>query len=106
LTGELTLYASSADKAMVASHLKSGGLRAGDISKLGPVTAAGMDTIDITALGNDPFALNHGTFSSNRSVLDDIGRLLQTGARPPGVRSPQLIPMPTQSTPTYWRYPK
>jgi len=106
LTGGLTLYASSADKAMVASHYKSGGLRAGDISKLGPVTAPGLDTIDITSLGHDPFALNHGTFSNNRSVLADIGQLLLTGTRPPGVRSPQLIPMPNNSTPSYWKYPK
>ena len=105
LAGGLTLYASAADRALLASHLKSGGVRAGDISVNGPVTVAGLDTIDITALGHDPLALNHGTSISSRSVIDDIGKLLLTGMRPPGVRSPQLIPEPTKSSPKYWKYP-
>jgi esterase/lipase superfamily enzyme len=102
----LTLYASSADKAMLISRVKAGGVRAGDIPEMGPVVSPGMDTIDVTALGDDPFSLNHSVFSSNRSLIDDIGRLIRTGARPPGDRSPQLEPMPQSGPTRYWRYPK
>jgi esterase/lipase superfamily enzyme len=115
LAGGLTLYASSADKAMLVSRKKAGGVRAGDVPPEGPLTAAGLDTIDITALGDDPLGLNHGTYSSSRSVLDDIGRLLRIvdeSSRPkPGDRSPQLIPIfaiPPTTPPTtrYWKYPQ
>jgi esterase/lipase superfamily enzyme len=106
LAGGLTLYASSADKAMIASHLKAGGLRTGDISDDGPVIAQGLDTIDITSLGDDPFALNHGTALNSRSVIDDIGRLLHTGIHPAGNRSPQLVPVPADPPTRYWKYPQ
>jgi esterase/lipase superfamily enzyme len=109
LSGGLTLYASSADKALMASHTYSDSVRAGDIpDQEGPVIAAGLDTIDITALGSDPFAFNHNV-AANRSVIDDIGRLISGATltkRPtPRERSPQLIAMPDLPPHTYWRYP-
>jgi esterase/lipase superfamily enzyme len=112
ISGGLTLYASSADKAMMISRLKAGSPRAGDVTLDGPVIVPRtLDTIDISALGNDPFALNHGVALSSRSLIDDIGRLLRTGTRPPGDRSPQLIPVwavPPTVPPTarYWKYPQ
>jgi esterase/lipase superfamily enzyme len=104
----LTLYASAADRAMLASRLKAGGVyRAGDVPPEGPITANGMDTIDATALGNDLLALNHSTFSSSRSLIDDIGRIMLTGTRPPDVRSPQLVRIPSGSNPPrFWKYPQ
>jgi esterase/lipase superfamily enzyme len=110
LAGGLTLYASSADKAMSASRSYSDSVRAGDIPHAeGPVIAPGLDTIDVTALGNDPFGFNHAVFSANRSVLDDIGRIISgtnlVKRLSPGERSPQLIAMPGLPPPTYWRYP-
>jgi esterase/lipase superfamily enzyme len=105
-TKGLTLYASSADKAMVASRIKAGGVpRAGDVPASGPLIAEGMDTIDVTAIGTDPFALNHSEYSTNRSLIDDIGRIILTSTRPPSVRSPQLRGVPERSEhPLYWRY--
>jgi esterase/lipase superfamily enzyme len=106
----MTLYASSADKAMLASSIKAGGVRAGDVPPEGPVVAEGLDTIDVTALGDDPLALNHGTYSSDRSLLDDIGRIMRVSDSKdrlrPGERSPQLRPVPDDPPPPkYWKYP-
>jgi esterase/lipase superfamily enzyme len=104
----LTLYASAADRAMLASRIKAGGVyRAGDVPPDGPITAKGMETIDATTLGDDLLALNHSTFSSSRSLIDDIGRIMLTGTRPPDVRSPQLVRIPIGSSPPrYWKYPQ
>jgi esterase/lipase superfamily enzyme len=104
----ITLYASSADKALIASRIKAGGApRAGDVPKEGPITAEGMDTIDATAIGNDLFALNHAVFSRNRVLIDDIGRLLLASTRPPDLRSPELERVPFKSDhPRYWRFPE
>ena len=102
----LTIYVSSADKALRLSAFKAGGPRLGDSSASGPATFAGIDTIDVTALGEDVFELNHDVFSAARSVIDDIGRVLQ-GVRPPGMRTPHLRGMPVgTSPPQYWRYPQ
>jgi len=101
----LTIYASAADRALVVSKEKAGGVpRAGDVPTNGPLILTGFDTIDVTAVGDDMFALNHGTFSSSRSVIDDIGRLLKSGIRPPDVRSPQVRGIPEGRPPQYWKY--
>jgi esterase/lipase superfamily enzyme len=107
-TEGLTLYASSADKAMAVSRVKAGGVpRAGDVPPDGPLVADGMDTIDVTAIGHDLFGLNHSEYSSNRALLDDIGRIFATGTRPPNTRSPQLRSVPEGSEhPSYWKYPE
>jgi esterase/lipase superfamily enzyme len=105
----ITLYASSADRALRLSKLKAGHVpRAGDVDSVeGPLVVPGIDTIDVTAVGNDMFGLNHGTYSHSRSVIDDIGRLITTGIRPPHVRSPQIRGVPEGDiTPEYWRYPR
>jgi esterase/lipase superfamily enzyme len=102
----LTLYASSRDKALVASRAASAGARAGDVSDEGPIVLAGLDSIDVSAIGAEMFGLNHNVFASNRSLIDDIGRIIMTGTRPVHVRSPQIRGMPLRSDPPrYWRYP-
>jgi esterase/lipase superfamily enzyme len=101
----ITLYASSADKALQASHFKAGGPRAGEIFEDGPLTVAGMDSIDVTALGQDMFSLNHSTYSSERSAIGDISRIIETGIRPPNVRSAEIRPVPETGDPRYWRFP-
>jgi esterase/lipase superfamily enzyme len=84
----ITLYASSADKALRASGIKAGGPRA-------------------TAIGNDLFALNHAVFSRNRVLIDDIERLLLASTRPPDLRSPELERVLFKSDhPRYWRFPE
>ena len=109
----VTIYASSADKALIVSRIKAGGVpRAGDVPPGGPLLVPGMDVIDVTAVGEDMFALNHTVFAEQRSVLDDLGRIVISRTRPPHVRSPTLKPMPrtwkktpSGPEPDYWRYP-
>lgn len=102
----LTIYVSSADKALRLSAFKAGGPRLGDSSANGPAVFPDIDTIDVTALGEDVFELNHDVYSAARSAIDDIGQILQ-GVRPPGTRTPQLRGMPADTTPPqYWRYPQ
>jgi esterase/lipase superfamily enzyme len=102
----MTIYVSSSDKALRLSAFKAGGPRLGDSSANGPAIFPDVDTIDVTALGEDVFELNHDVFSAARSAIDDIGRVLQ-GVRPPGIRTPHLRGMPVGTTPPqYWRYPQ
>jgi esterase/lipase superfamily enzyme len=77
----ITLYASSADKALQISHRIAEGVRAGDIPRPpdGPVVLPNMDTIDATAIGHELFGLNHNSFASSRSAISDIGRLVADG---------------------------
>jgi esterase/lipase superfamily enzyme len=122
----VTIYASSADKALQISKLKAGGMpRAGDIPEMGPLIIEGIDLIDVTAIGDDMLALtlergifhklalklkaqflNHSIFATNRSALDDLGRIITSRERPPHKRTPTLERMPDRnSPPKYWRYP-
>jgi esterase/lipase superfamily enzyme len=102
----VTLYASSVDRALMASGVKAGSVsRIGYVFKGGPVLVDGVETIDVTAVGDDMFGLNHSTFSGSRSVLDDIGRIITAGIHPPNVRSPTLRGMPNKRAPSYWMYP-
>ena len=65
----------------------------------------GIDLIDVTVLGENMFGLNHGVFASSRSVLDDLGRTVSTGTRPPRLRTPTLQRMPDRVSTKYWAYP-
>lgn len=102
----ITLYASSSDKALQLSHQIAQGFRAGDVPSApdNPVLLPNMDTIDVTAIGSEIFGLNHNTFASSRSAIDDIGRLLRTGERPPNLRTPQIRSVPLAGLPLFWRY--
>jgi esterase/lipase superfamily enzyme/Leucine-rich repeat (LRR) protein len=102
----ITLYASSADKALLTSAFKAQGPRAGYIYSSEPLVIPGIETIDVTAVGEDMFALNHDTLSK-RDVIDDVGRLIVSGTHPPHIRSPQIRKVPEGSaTPKFWRYPR
>jgi len=104
---KVTLYASSQDWALLASLKKSRSTtRMGYVLKTGPTLVDGVETIDVSAVGADMFALNHSTFSSSRAVLDDIGRILMKGEHPPHDRTPTLRLMPDENHPKYWMYPK
>jgi hypothetical protein len=68
---------------------------------------SGIETIDVTAVGDDMFAINHDAYSSARSVIDDIGRLVIDGIHPPHIRSPQIRRVPEGSAePRYWKFPR
>lgn len=72
----MTLYACATDRALMLSKQVAGGVpRAGDVPSTGPTVLNGLDTIDVSALGQDWFGLNHDVFASNRAVIDDIFQL-------------------------------
>jgi esterase/lipase superfamily enzyme len=101
----ITLYASAADKALEVSHTLSQAPRAGDAFKQTPpfpLVLPGMDTIDVTALGNTWFGLDHDTFASSPTAMGDVMRLLQTGKRPPNLRTPNI--QQTKGQPAYWKF--
>jgi len=102
----LTLYASAADKPLVASRTLAGGVpRAGDVPSDGPIILSGLDTIDVTSLGEEMFGLNHSVFAQIRSLIDDIGILIRSTQRAMPPRLPQIRPAPEGVQPsTYWRY--
>lgn len=102
----ITLYASAADKALLASGTKSFGTRLGYVGSDGPAIFSGIDVIDVTAVGDDMLGLGHGTFSGSRAVLDDLGRLIRSLTHlPPDLRTPTLKFMPDKANVKYWLYP-
>ncbi|HEY7297854.1 MAG TPA: alpha/beta hydrolase [Xanthobacteraceae bacterium] len=104
IVGGMTLYASSADRAMVLSRELAGGIpRAGDVPTDGPIILPNIETIDVTAVGNDIFGLNHNVFASSRDVLEDISLLLRVNLPPPRLVQIRAVPGPP-SVPTYWKY--
>jgi esterase/lipase superfamily enzyme len=102
----MTLYASSKDRALAVSKRLAGNIpRAGDVSDSGPILVDRVDAIDASALGTDIFGLNHGTFASSKSILNDVKRLLQDGTRPPPKRLVELRGMPEgEAYSKWWRY--
>ena len=106
VAGNVTMYASSVDRALLASNKKSWGTRMGYIGADGPNLADGIETIDVTAVGDDMLGLNHSTFSSSRAVLDDLGRIIVAAGHPPHKRTPTLRFMPSRENPKYWMYPQ
>ncbi|MCC8936016.1 alpha/beta hydrolase [Bradyrhizobium sp. Arg68] len=98
-----TLYASAADKALAASKLLAIYPRAGDVPDIGPVILPNLDTIDVTAIGDEFLGLNHTEFATNRSVMDDLRILLDTQQRASRLNQIKAYPE-TQGGPHYWRY--
>lgn len=101
----VTLYAASNDRALGYSARFWGGIpRAGDVPASGPLIVAGVDTIDVTALSTDSLSLNHSGYAENKTLLEDIALLLQTGERPPDKRAPILKKIESAAG-VFWRYP-
>ena len=101
----MTMYASSADKALLASDKKAWGTRMGYIDSRGPNLVEGVETIDVTAVGNDMFGLNHSTYAS-RAVLEDLGHIIRSKIHEvPDGRSPTLKFMPDKEHVKYWLFP-
>jgi esterase/lipase superfamily enzyme len=100
----LTLYASKNDWALALSKRVAGGVpRAGDVLADGPIVLAGLDSIDVSALGEEMFGLNHNTFAEARPLIDDISALLQEGRLPPRLKTEYPMPEGAKA-PTYWRF--
>jgi esterase/lipase superfamily enzyme len=105
ITQGMTLYASSADKALAASRIPAKVPRAGDVPKEGPVILPNLETIDVTAVGNEIFGLDHSVFATNRDIIDDIKLVLAIGLHPPNDRLTEIRPVPDPpAAATYWRY--
>ena len=104
IVGGMTLYVSSADRAMEISRALAGGVpRAGDVPSDGPVVLPGVETIDVTAIGSDILGLNHNVFASSRDVMEDIAALLRLNL--PSPRLVQIRAVPDPPAPLqYWRY--
>jgi hypothetical protein len=78
----ITLYASENDIALRSSAMLHGAPRAGLAGET-IVTAAGIDTIDMS--GVDADFMGHGYFAANEGAIYDLFRLLWRG-EPPGRR--------------------
>jgi len=74
----ITLYASSNDRALMASKAFHGYPRAGE-SGDGLVVVDGVETIDASAVSGG--LLGHSYFAEDRRIMEDIFALLQTGQR-------------------------
>jgi esterase/lipase superfamily enzyme len=74
-----TLYASSTDRALLASKAVSGYPRAGDAGP-GLVLAEGVDTVDATLV--DTNLMGHSYVGDNDSILGDVFDLLKDGRVP------------------------
>ncbi|MGX9427040.1 MULTISPECIES: alpha/beta hydrolase [Bradyrhizobium] len=100
----LTLYASAKDKALLLSKRVAGNIpRAGDVPASGPIVVASVSTIDVSAIGDELFGLNHNAFATTRNVLNDLKILLETGAPPPRLAEIRGYPEPPQKA-IYFRY--
>ena len=103
LSHGVTLYASSNDRALIASRNFWGHSRAGDVPAAGPVVLPSIETIDVTAASTDIFALNHSGYAQNNALLTDIGKLIEISTHPPDVRFEKIKPVSSPKG-DYWRY--
>ena len=102
LKSTMTLYASTADRALWASRvLRDFVPRAGGGDE--PVIVPGVDTIDATDAGAGFFALNHDVYAASPVIVTDMRRIFQTGERPPERRSSELVTVQGKAG-VYWRY--
>ena len=99
----VTLYAASNDRALIISRNFWRNPRAGDVPTAGPLIVPGIETIDVTAASTDSFALNHSGYAENNDLLQDIGKLILSGLRPPDQRLPALKRTPSPKG-DFWRY--
>ncbi|UWU81491.1 alpha/beta fold hydrolase [Bradyrhizobium huanghuaihaiense] len=108
LAHNMTMYASSADWALTVSSIKARAIRAGYIdSGKQPNLYSGVDTIDVTAVGDDMLKINHDTSSKSRMVLEDIGHLISSrNHQLPDERITTLKSLVGKEAMKYWYYPR
>jgi esterase/lipase superfamily enzyme len=102
LGGELTVYASTNDKALLFSAWLGFRCRVGYISSGCPVTETGVETIDITAASMNWFSSNHSAYATSPLIVADIRQIL-AGSRPPDNRTTPLEVVMTSAKTKYWR---
>jgi esterase/lipase superfamily enzyme len=97
---QVTLYASSNDKALAASRrLRSGYPRAGESGE-GIVLAQGIETVDASDVRTD--LLGHGYFADTAPLINDVYHLMRNGL-PPDQRN--LRPREKGGL-RYWVFPR
>ena len=96
LSRRITLYASSTDRAVMASRWLHAFPRAGFLPPV--AVEKGVDTIAVP--NGDLFSFGHGYVEDNREVLSDIHNLIRAGS-PPDERF-GLRRVTTPSGETYW----
>jgi esterase/lipase superfamily enzyme len=74
----ITVYASSNDRALMASKAFHGYPRAGETGE-GLVVVSGVETVDASDVSSG--LLGHSYFAEDRRIMEDIYALLQTGQR-------------------------
>ena len=96
----VTIYASSGDRALMASHAFHGYARAGDSGE-GMVIVQGVETVDASdAVGG---IIGHSYFSEDRRIMEDIYAVLQTDQRADNRFG--LMPVDTDKG-RYWTFRK
>ncbi len=104
---KITLYASSNDRALLASMAKADYPRAGYVPAGGPVVVDGVETVDVSSIGVELFGLNHDTFAGTRELIEDMGKIFYQSVHPPDKRSQRILPMPeSPAQPRYWSFTK
>jgi esterase/lipase superfamily enzyme len=104
IVGGMTLYVSSADRAMALSRRLAGGIpRAGDVPAGGPIILPNVETIDVTAVGDDIFGLNHNAFAASRDVMEDISAMFRLNLPSPRLAQIRAVPQPP-APPRYWKF--
>lgn len=96
----VTLYASSADRALLASRAFHGYARAGDSGE-GLVIVPGVETIDASEASGG--LLGHSYFVEDRRIMEDIFAILQTGQRAQNRFGLQAVDSPQGR---YWTFRK
>lgn len=97
-SSKITLYASSRDRALMASKEVHGYPRAGDSGEM-IVLVDGMETIDAT--GTDTSFLGHSYFAESTSILSDIFHLIRERMRADDRFGLQPVDTPQGR---YWRF--
>jgi esterase/lipase superfamily enzyme len=96
----ITLYASSNDRALLASKAFHGYARAGE-SGTSLVVTDGVETIDASGVSGG--LLGHSYFAEDRRIMEDIYALLQTGQRAANRFGLESM---TTDTGQYWTFRK
>jgi len=96
----VTLYASSGDRALLASKAFHGYPRAGDSGE-DLVIVPGVETVD--ASGTEGGVLGHSYFAEDRRIMEDIFGIVQTGQRADNRFGLQSVDTPKGR---YWTFRK
>ena len=100
MSARVTLYASSADKALQFSKRMHGHYRRAGDSNPEIVVSDGMDSVDVSNVDTYFFSVGHCYFGDNRTIISDLFLLFRDGS-PPDLRN--LLPQPVGS-PRWWLF--